>query len=270
MKRLFAVKKLRDSKEVAFKNEAYVLGRHNRIAKGNKSNHLAVLSATFEIATRPNPTFYFLFPCADCNLKDFWKMHSKDSDRLPKISNWVALQLRGLAEGLNTLHNFSFVRSDSDSGPRNRAIHGDIKPENILFFRNWDGYDNPYGILQLADFGLTKYHYTRTVNNATPLVEAHSYCSPEADLMWKGGQPIDIWSLGCLFLEFCVWLVFGIDGVNEFKKARKYESIQHANYFSTTFYHVRSASAFSLGYGVDVQINGGVFKVTPGQRSALN
>jgi hypothetical protein len=54
------------------------------------------------------------------------------------------------------------------------------------------------------------------------------YESPESDT--KSTQPrsrkYDVWSLGCIFLEFVIWVLRGIDGVEKFKNHRVGPSAQ--------------------------------------------
>lgn len=46
----------------------------------------------------------------------------------------------------------------------------------------------------------------------------------------------DIWSLGCLFLEFITWIVHGYTGVEEFEEVRLI--ITHENIIGDAFYNV--------------------------------
>ncbi|KAF7558845.1 hypothetical protein G7046_g5318 [Stylonectria norvegica] len=258
-KQVFAVKRLKSPNREAFEDESNILGRLNSIAKHHQTKHLATLSATFEIQSTSGPTFYFIFPCADFNLVDFWKHYSKseNAEHVGRFSKWMAVQFHGLSQALEVLHNFSFYRKPSDLDPRNWGIHGDIKPKNILCFRNWNGHEDEFGMLQLADFGLTQYHHTVTVNQVSPLVRSHAYCPPEVELLWKTGQPLDIWALGCLFLEFSVWLVFGESGLKTFMKDRKSESLQR-NLVSSTFYDINQTYFLLFNNGLEVSISTGV------------
>jgi serine/threonine protein kinase len=132
----------------------------------------------------------------------------------------MAEQIHGLASALNILHEFYAHRAEDDDDPRNHGIHGDIKPENILRFTNWDGDPGKHGVLQLADFGLTKYHHTATVNHVDPHMRFHPYCAPEVQANWRTNQSLDTWALGCLFFEFCLWVVFGNEGLRGFDESR--------------------------------------------------
>jgi serine/threonine protein kinase len=111
-------------------------------------------------------------------------------------------QCLGMADGLKKIHHhrsWSKVSgSESPDGERlggkNRGQHGDIKPENILWYDSDDR-------LVIADFGPARLHSS----NAVSL----TYRPPEADLDVPLLQRYDVWSLGCLYLEFITWYLVG-------------------------------------------------------------
>ncbi|KAF5014010.1 hypothetical protein FDECE_40 [Fusarium decemcellulare] len=228
-KRLFAVKKLNRPDRNAFEGESHALGRLNKIRKQHEretsktTKHIAMMAATFEVNCGDISSFYLVFPCAEGNLRDFWNDYSNPDDQkkhVRDICKWMAEQFHGLASALDILHDIYDHLPEFDDDPKNHGIHGDIKPENILRFMNWDGDLSKFGVLQLADFGLTKYHHTATVNQVDPHLRYHVYCPPEVQFNWKTDQSLDTWALGCLFLEFCVWLIFGNKGLEDFKDDR--------------------------------------------------
>jgi serine/threonine protein kinase len=71
-------------------------------------------------------------------------------------------------------------------------IHGDIKPENILFVNDGDPH------IKLIDFGLATFDNS---TNKTNTISTTPYRCPESlfNLIWSFGA--DIWSLGCLICE---------------------------------------------------------------------
>ncbi len=154
---------------------------------------------------------YLMFPWADGgNLRDFWKQVSPlkmDLDSLRGLV-WEALrQFRGLADAFVRLHMEKHYR------------HGDVKPENILRFV--DG-KTTTGMLQIADFGLAKQHNGPTVRRG-PTATRHTtpqYESPEAEEAMKGKASLsrlsDIWSLGCVMLEYLIWLLYDNDEADRF------------------------------------------------------
>lgn len=43
---------------------------------------------------------------------------------------------------------------------------------------------------------------------------------PEYDLKQEISQSFDIWSLGCVYLEFVTWMLLGADGLEKFRQIR--------------------------------------------------
>ncbi|KAK4446033.1 mitogen-activated protein kinase [Podospora aff. communis PSN243] len=154
---------------------------------------------------------YLMFPWADGgSLRDFWKEQQPLRMSLDGIRGlvWEALQqFRGLTDAFVKLHMEKYYR------------HGDVKPENILRFK--DG-KTVTGILQIADFGLAKQHNGPTVRRG-PTATRHTtlqYESPEAEEAMRGDAALsrlsDIWSLGCVMFEYAVWLLYGNDEADRF------------------------------------------------------
>jgi len=100
-------------------------------------------------------------------------------------------------------------------------VKGDLKPENILWFKETD---NPtkQGILQITDLGLGRFHGFGSKSKDDPRKTAGSatYVPPEMALNKPISRAYDIWSLGCVFLEFFTWMVKGCEAVKEFSDAR--------------------------------------------------
>jgi len=109
---------------------------------------------------------------------------------------------------------FLYNRSDG----KQLASASRDKPENILWFK-CDGKE----ILVLSDLGLADVHREASRSNrpGMSIPVTPNYRSPECDM--EGGtisRSSDIWTLGCLFLEFVVWTLCGWEGRNEFNSER--------------------------------------------------
>ncbi|KAI0458012.1 hypothetical protein F5B21DRAFT_462574 [Xylaria acuta] len=173
--------------------------------------------------------YYFLFPWADGgSLQDFWE-NIPEPRLSPEFVKGILVQIRGLADALKTLHNYrgriaSFRQgtgADNNDSIGGGIRHGDLKPANILRFAPRD--DNDIGTLKIADMGLAKHHEvnTRLRANATrtrfgsaryepPEVGAPRLTSPATSRLY------DMWSMGCIILEFLTWLLHGTKKLNEF------------------------------------------------------
>lgn len=71
---------------------------------------------------------------------------------------------------------------------RNKIVHGDLKPSNILLMCP--------GVVKLADFGLSK-RLDVSDSLSKPIGTLH-YMAPEIFTNEKWSTPSDIWSLGCV------------------------------------------------------------------------
>ncbi|GKT64291.1 protein kinase domain-containing protein [Colletotrichum tofieldiae] len=200
-------------------NEASVLGRfqnHNHphfvraIARYTQENH-----------------HYFVFPWAKGgNLREFWDQQPSLSRASLNFSThdwdtyirWFFDQLVGLASAIKELHH-----PDEEFGVSCR--HGDLKPENILCFSH--DAPGPGKIptsvkLVIADAGHAKVHEKVTelrqdITN-TP-AGTNTYKPPEVVYLPKEARSrrYDIWSLGCLYLEFIIWILYDRDGLQRFR-----------------------------------------------------
>jgi serine/threonine protein kinase len=137
------------------------------------------------------------------NLANLWNTHGSGCDGA--TIDWALTQIQGLADGINKLHAI-------------HTRHGDIKPENILIFPT----TGSIGQLVIADVGLAKFHAEYTRKRFSPTTTIHgsrTYSPPEAlDKNAIYSRKYDVWSFGCVLLEFLVWLVLGKGGHETFIK----------------------------------------------------
>lgn len=130
---------------------------------------------------------------------------------------WAFKQMAGLAEGLAAMNNPAERLTPHENGR-----HGDLKPENILLFE--DELNRPWGTLRITDAGLARFHEQvtskRVVGTSTDCF-TNEYAPPEA--FSKGGKwsrRFDIWSLGCVYLEFIIWILAGFAEVERFRVSK--------------------------------------------------
>lgn len=163
-------------------------------------------------------------------MRNFWREVDPlalDTQGIRKLIWDTLRQFRGLADALDCLH------------VKKQYRHGDVKPENILRFKNAN--PSSMGTLKIADFGLAKQHDGSTAVRHGPTTTRHTtlqYESPEAEVATKGDAAMsrltDIWSLGCVMLEYLIWLVYGyVDGVERFNDELKEKDNQDGSHDRT-------------------------------------
>ncbi|KAK3487577.1 uncharacterized protein B0T23DRAFT_322736 [Neurospora hispaniola] len=175
---------------------------------------------------------YLLFSWADQgNLESLWKKHKS-----PLLSSMlvedVIRQLQGLADALDTLHYCGGNSEDTNSSWR----HGDVKPQNILSrskkkvneSTKQPGSEDQLDIghLMMSDLGLAKRHFVATEvrNDRTSTRSTTFRYSPPEIYTLEKFEPIarsrryDIWSMGCVILEFSIWLLYGWHALDDFNK----------------------------------------------------
>ncbi|KAF2104860.1 kinase-like protein [Rhizodiscina lignyota] len=167
------------------------------------------------------PHSFVLFPLAEGGaLSDFWK--NEDSrPRNTELFSWSFRQMLGLSSALQALHELN-------------CRHGDLKPDNILNFKNGHGED----VLVVADLGVSKIHAVATDLRKDPTrttATTRAYESPEVFESDSEDLPrrrrFDIWSIGCIFLEFSIWLLYDNKAISCFERNR--EAPDHSFYKRT-------------------------------------
>jgi serine/threonine protein kinase len=215
-----AVKEIKpeeDAQEVAdhWEREVAALRTMNEL----KQKHIVRFLTAFRRYTdHQRPEHYLIFEWADGgNLRNLWKRHHS-----PKLTGSlikeVIQQILGLATALEAAHNLN-----NHSGASYR--HGDLKPENILVFEN----GREIGDLKIGDWGEARYQGVRTEMRPSGSKSRFGTVRYEAPEVKTGIQEnyigqrkerrsrlYDIWALGCISLEFFVWLLEGWDGLQHF------------------------------------------------------
>ncbi|KAK4216499.1 hypothetical protein QBC37DRAFT_397678 [Rhypophila decipiens] len=118
--------------------------------------------------------------------------------------------------------------------------HGDLKPDNILVFKATSNSSGWLGTLKIADLGLAKQHVLSTSRRMERTGQRYTtsrYEAPEAmDYYNKPrSRKYDIWSMGCIMLEFVILLLYGKRGLDLFYSEHKNDN--HATdtlYFTVT------------------------------------
>ena len=190
-------------------------------------DHIIKLLASYSFRGK----HHFLFHWADKDLRRYWE----DSEQPPKLTSvmmeWSLRQMRGLASGLDAIHNCpipvvdqveSTIRlASSRKGSLDvRWHHGDLKPENIIWFSG--GSKDDMGVFKISDFGTASFRTSSSQGDVTTRRPCGTltYEPPDRWLGSEISQSYDLWSLGCVFSEFITWMLMGSEGGDLFRDAR--------------------------------------------------
>lgn len=216
----FAIKKLtkeedQDPKDVRlkFENEKRMLERF----RGHP--HLVTLLMSWTLREE----HYFLFPYAESDLEGYWKMennwaavNSPNADHRYESLCWISRQIYMMVEALEHIHNLDkSLQVDKRFGR-----HGDLKPENVLWYRSTK---DARGFFAIADLGLAACNseHSRSGIPSNSVGRTPEYRSPECDLDdGKISRSYDIWTLGCLLLEMACWILGGPTSRTKFRNER--------------------------------------------------
>jgi serine/threonine protein kinase len=204
------------------------------------------LYATYEM----NSHFHMIFPWAPADLGKYW-----EKVPLPRFTKtnilWMLDQCKRIAEGLSAMHNYKSREQfmsydphqvvqprDADKVDPNELLygqHGDIKPENLLWYCKGSSVTDINGKLVLADFGLSAFNHLNSRSAKRGFQGSISYSPPDVIQGRPMTRAYDVWSLGCVYLEFITWLIFGYDGIRNFRTYR-FERTFQKQYSNDTFY----------------------------------
>ncbi|KAM5341794.1 hypothetical protein ACJ41O_014825 [Fusarium nematophilum] len=205
----FALKKLKSRSIEKYKSEFKMLSAFSK----TEDPHLVPLRAGYRLRN----ACYFIFDWADADLSRYWTFTEPRPEFNRDTVLWVAKQCSGLANGLQTIHRYSSIEQSNQTdvadceavpGKKLYGMHGDIKPQNILLFKDSDA----RGTLKICDFGQAELHtvHSRSNRPKTDVAISLFYRPPECDT--RDGtisRSYDIWTIGCLYLEFVAWLLGG-------------------------------------------------------------
>jgi serine/threonine protein kinase len=122
-----------------------------------------------------NEIQYLVFELLDVNMYHFYKRNTITFKKTINIGKQVLM-------GLAFLHSLNI-------------IHGDIKPENIM-------YDRKTEKVKIIDLGSSFYEPQKCENGYSVFyIQSRYYRAPEVIYEIKRSVAIDIWSLGCVLFE---------------------------------------------------------------------
>ena len=224
--------------------------------------HLINLLATYEQGGR----FHLIFPRAKADLLKYWEEEKPTPPQTKDMVAWIVKQCRGIADGLSTIHRYQTFSGRALLHPNSRTFdnsintktttndtdmngttvirlfgrHGDIKPSNILWFPDRET-GGEYGILKITDFGIAHFSTRDGVSAQERNLVANSptYRAPECDFPgWRLSPSFDLWTLGCVYLEFIVWFFGGWVGLKKFGNDRMAADPYWQNFDTDTFFTI--------------------------------
>lgn len=238
-----AIKEMRDRDEdhlrqaKSWEKEARILQQMNQL----NHPHIVRFHTAFRLGEPGEESHFLMLEWANGgNLWDLWKSFQRPRLTAELVKATLE-QILGLAEAINTAH---YPESFSNLNFR----HGDLKPENILWFKDDDS-SGGIGTLKIGDWGLAKLHNNFTMlrsKQTTTGGGTRAYEPPEAakvsgaslgvpeSLKQKRSRLYDIWAMGCITLEFLIWLMYGKDQLRQFRT-----SLSGGNSENTRFYEMK-------------------------------
>lgn len=151
---------------------------------------------------------YILYPIATYNLRDFMK-NVGPVDFTKDGTLWFLRQLQGLALAIDHVHYLKNPTA-TEPHPDKEAFwgcHNDIKPENILVFEK---IPNHHPTFKIADFGVGVFRPAGKHGERSQLTSkakgTRTYMAPDEKRNGGVSRPIDMWAMGCVYLELMVWL----------------------------------------------------------------
>lgn len=261
MPRDVAIKRLHVPHIDEFLNEIEIFDKMGTNIRDSTDNHLIPL----QLAYKHGSDFCLVFPWADGNLREFWQQQQADPGDLACI-RWFFEQCHGIARGLRKIHHLTTTVKKKPAeavlnaenatamllgagGPDERewGRHGDIKPENILWCKDYGGHKDH---LLISDFGLTRFSTAHSRSHVPrDQVQGFSgtYRPPDLDLQGETSQRYDMWSLGCVLLEFASWFLLGFDEThtNFTKERNELVSAAHGRYhiYEDKFFDLKESDA---------------------------
>ncbi|KAK0614520.1 hypothetical protein B0T14DRAFT_309967 [Immersiella caudata] len=205
-----------------WEQEASVLQKMNAL----NQPHIVQFITAFRRGDKGKEDYYLMFEWASGgNLRNLWRTFDRPYPTPALVKDSVR-QLLGLATALCEAHY-------PESGTKTIFRHGDLKPENILWFKGGDG---EIGILKIADWGLARQHNLETEqrsNRTSTGSGTRRYEPPEEETgegVWassltpgqvdlkqkKRSRLYDVWAMGCITLEFLIWLLYGPEELKKF------------------------------------------------------
>lgn len=165
-------------------------------------------------AYRHGDAFNLIFPCARTNLGQYLRDPRYGASELcaePLELNPLWSQMLGIARALDRINNC--VLPDEGGGQILYGYHFDLKPANVLVEYS--------GRWVISDFGQARFKRAGGTSKMTGMGGTEAYAPPEIDQRnVKPNRQYDVWSLGCILVEVCTFLITGYKGLHHLDNLR--------------------------------------------------
>ncbi|KAF1952013.1 hypothetical protein CC80DRAFT_596931 [Byssothecium circinans] len=216
---IFAIKKIVGARNI-FADDKPPLEVSNLKCVSGNHHHLVRLLGTFSYKYN----LELIFPLAYGPLCSLWEDKSQnpvwDSWKAAvddDTAYWISSQVLGLMDGLDYIHR------PRAKGQSVNGRHGNINPTNILRFPDSQ---HDKGRLVMSGFSNAAFCKEVSMLNEQPANKitglGHNYRPPESDSIdGAESQASDIWSFGCVLLDFVCWALGGYELIEEFYTRRR-------------------------------------------------
>ncbi|KAJ4317178.1 hypothetical protein N0V84_007482 [Fusarium piperis] len=186
----------------AWKDRVELLSRMNSL----NHRHIVRFVAAFQRGLHDRCTMFEW--ASGGNLTHLWNTFNRPK-LVPGFVKAAFRQLVGLTSAMNLVH---------DASLSHHSFHGDLMPENILWFNN-DNYSE-LGTLKIGGWAFGEELERKHTSPGVQRFEAPEFSNDPRSSSTR--SPLsDIWSMGCIMLEFLIWLMYGVDGLDKFNVASR-------------------------------------------------
>lgn len=192
--------------------------REVKTLKARPHKHLISLVACYSTPAglsyqSQDPALHLIFPWADMDMSDWMRPHDarppehlRGPEEPQRRKEYLYETIMSLISAVTYLHgeiNGTFTS------------HHDLKPQNILLFgKQW----------RICDFGMTRLRSLDEGSQTERILGSYAYHPPEYEdkSVKRHGRSFDIWSLGCIFVELAILIVYGWESrkLEAFEKER--------------------------------------------------
>ncbi|CAI4228850.1 unnamed protein product [Auanema sp. JU1783] len=158
--------------------------------------------------------------------------------------------------GMNVFHTTKMCHQlllAADFLHKNGLVHTDIKPENILIktdkWREFSDRNGKYQLLSDPSIVLSDFNTVRNIEFNNEIIQTINYRAPEVILELPWNEKVDVWSIGCVFVDIFLGITLfsaPSDGNTLQDKAVQLNNI--CTYCGPVPYHMIKETNFSIEF----------------------